>query len=85
MNLTEIFLIILGIQVSNIFMLLCYSILGNKKIKTINPVKAYQEHKKEEEKAKEQELKELQILQSLENIDKYDGTGIGQRDITTSL
>ena len=85
MDLTEIFLIILGIQVSNIFMLLCYSILVNKKIKTINPIKAYQEHKKEEEKSKEQELRELQIMESLENIDKYDGTGIGQKDITSSL
>lgn len=85
MNLTETFLIILGIQVSNIFMLLCYSILNNKKVKTINPIKAYQEYKKEEEKSKEQELRELQILQSLENIDKYDGTGIGQKDIASSL
>lgn len=84
MDLIEIFLIIISIQVSNIFMLLFFYSINNKKI-TINPVKAYQEHKKEEEQSKEQELKDLQLMQSLENIDNYNGTPIGQKNITRSL
>ena len=84
MNLVEIFLIIIGIQVSNIFVFLCLSGLKSKP-KTMNPIKAYQEHKKEEEQSKEQELKDLQLIQSLENIDNYNGTPIGQKNIPRSL
>lgn len=41
------------------------------------PVEAYEEHKEKEEQKREQE--KLQIIS--DNIDSYDGTGIGQKDI----
>lgn len=42
-----------------------------------SPVKAYEEHKEQVEQKREQER--LQIIS--ENIDNYDGTGLGQKDI----
>ena len=58
-------------------------IFYNKKI--VNPVKAYQEHKRQEEDDRENRLKEKQILESLENIDRFDGTSLGQKDISTEI
>lgn len=42
-----------------------------------NPIKAYKEHKEKEELKKEQE--KIDII--AQNIDNYDGTENGQRDI----
>lgn len=44
---------------------------------SINPVKAYQEH--QERKKNQDEQEELNKI--LQNIDNYDGTGLGQIDI----
>lgn len=44
---------------------------------TINPMKAYKEHREEIEANKEQE----RLNTMLENIDNYNGTGLGQKDI----
>ena len=59
------------------------SILGrgeqipNKEIKLPNPLTAYKEHKENKEVRKEQEKMDI-IMQ---NIDNYDGTPNGQKDI----
>jgi len=47
------------------------------KLPNINHVKAYEAY--QERKAIEQEEKERNIM--LENIDNYDGTGLGQKNI----
>lgn len=56
-------------------------IVKEKKNVTINPVKIYKTAKErkriEEEKQKEQEI----LKANLENIENYDGTPLGQKDI----
>lgn len=47
------------------------------KVPTLNPMKAYQEHREEVEASKEQERMETM----LENINNYDGSSLGQKDI----
>lgn len=42
-----------------------------------SPVKAYEEHREKQEQIREEER--LQTI--AENIDNYDGTGLGQKDI----
>ena len=44
---------------------------------TLNPMEAYREHRERVEAHKEQE----RLNTMLENIDNYDGTGTGQKDI----
>lgn len=56
------------------------SAANNKEI-TINPIKAYQEHKEEKKAQREADLKERQMKTMLQNIDNYDGTDFGQQEI----
>lgn len=44
---------------------------------TLNPMQVYREHREQSEANKEQER--LNIM--MENINNYDGTGVGQKDI----
>lgn len=85
MNVIEIVLIILGIQVSNFFMLLFGAFIVSKNKININPVKAYKEHKRDEKNQEKEKLKALQLQETLSNIDNYDGTGRGQKEITRYL
>lgn len=71
-----------------IFMLLSFVLgayVGQRVVKgesiEVNPIKAIEEHKEEKKARKqiEQEKSKFDIM--LENIDNYDGTGIGQKDI----
>ncbi len=48
-----------------------------EEIKLQNPIKMINEYKDSKEREKEQ--KEISIM--LENIDNYNGTGLGQKDI----
>lgn len=47
------------------------------KVELPNPIKAVQEHR--EKKEVEKEIEKLDII--TENIDNYDGTGLGQKEI----
>lgn len=47
------------------------------KLPSINPMEAYKEHREQSEANKEQE----RLNTMLENINNYDGTGLGQKDI----
>lgn len=63
-----------------IFMLLAFYLgtrVGNSKNTTLNPVKIIKENKINKEK----ELKNRQTEIMLSNIDNYDGTGLGQKEI----
>lgn len=47
------------------------------KLPSINPMEAYKEHREKAEANKEQE----RLNTIMENINNYDGTGMGQKDI----
>lgn len=47
------------------------------KLPSINPMEVYKEHREQSEANKEQE----RLNTMLENINNYDGTGLGQKDI----
>lgn len=50
-------------------------------IPNLNPIKVIKERKEEKEFIEQQEEEQRQIEVMLANIDAYDGTEIGQRDI----
>ena len=52
-----------------------------EEVKLPNPISAIQEHKEQQtiKKEVEKEMEKLDII--TENIDNYDGTGLGQREI----
>ena len=85
MKVSEIVLIILGIQVSNFFMFLFGLLLTNTRRIKLNPVEAYKEKKKRKEHSKDEELRTLQAKESFSNLDRYDGTANGQKKITKYL
>lgn len=55
---------------------------GNNKIR-LNPIEAYKEHKEVKEVEKVMNLKQRQEAAMLRNVDRYDGTSLGQEDIPT--
>lgn len=76
-------LIVFGIFIMSSFVIgviLGQKLNRNEKIE-VNPVKAIEDYKEERQYKKEiqQEQSKLDIM--LENIDNYDGTGIGQKNI----
>ena len=85
MKVSEIVLIILGIQVSNFFMFLFGLLLTNTRRIKLNPVETYKEKKKRKEHSKDEELRTLQAKESFSNLDRYDGTSNGQKKITKYL
>jgi queuine/archaeosine tRNA-ribosyltransferase len=71
-------------SLSNIACFLIGARVGQKVVKgetievpTVNPMKAYQEHKAK----KEAEMEKSKIETILRNIDNYDGTPYGQEDV----
>ena len=85
MKVSEIVLIILGIQVSNFFMFLFGLLLTNTRRIKLNPVEPYKENKKRKEHSKDEQLRTLQAKESFSNLDRYDGTSNGQKRITKYL
>ena len=76
-------LIVFGIFVTTSFVIGVYlgqKLNRNEKIE-VNPIKVVEEHIEENKIKKEikEETSKLEIM--LDNIDNYDGTGIGQKDI----
>lgn len=69
----------------NLFSVLVGIVLGQKLSKgreiKLNPVKAIKEEIKENKVAKEENLRKRKIDTMLQNIDSYDGTGLGQKQI----
>lgn len=69
----------------NMFSILIGIVLGQKLSKgreiKLNPVKAIKEEIKENKVAKEENLRKRKIDTMLQNIDSYDGTGLGQKQI----
>lgn len=76
-------MIILGVFVIMSFIigaLIGQKVAMKEKI-TLNPVKVVQENKEEHEVKKEIKHENDKYDTMLRNIDKYDGSGIGQEDI----
>lgn len=76
-------LIVFGIFVTTSFVIGVYlgqKLNRNEKIE-VNPIKVVEEHIEENKIKREikEETSKLEIM--LDNIDNYDGTGIGQKDI----
>ena len=69
----------------NMFSILIGIVLGQKLSKgreiKLNPVKAIKEEIKESKVSKEENLRKRKIDTMLQNIDSYDGTGLGQKQI----
>lgn len=57
------------------------SVLGRTSRVNLNPIEAYKEHKEKNEQKKTNDLKQRRLATMLENINKYDGTSRGQKDI----
>ena len=53
---------------------------NNRRI-NLNPVETYKEHKKQKKQKAAYDLGQRQLATMLRNIEKYDGTPIGQEDI----
>jgi hypothetical protein len=79
----EIIILILGVGIMNVLCFLIGAKTGQKVVKgeevtlpTINPVKAIETYQEDRRQKKEEENFNI----NLENIENYDGTGIGQKD-----
>lgn len=86
MNLIEICILIFIIQISS-FLMILFGInikeRNNKKI-NLNPIEAIKEKKIEQDKKEEYNLIQKQKQIMLENINNYNGTPLGQKDIPTN-
>ena len=69
----------------NLFSILVGVIIGQKLSKgreiKLNPVKAIKEEIKDSKVSREENLRKRKIDTMLQNIDSYDGTGLGQKQI----
>lgn len=77
-------LLVIVISLSNIICLIIGAKVGQTvskgetiEVPTINPIKAYNEHLDKREQEKEQKIYDA----LLHNVDMYDGTSNGQKDI----
>lgn len=76
-------LIVFGIFIMSSFVIgviLGQKLNRNEKIE-VNPVKAIEDYKEERQYKKETQQEQTKLDIMLENIDNYDGTGIGQKNI----
>lgn len=83
MTTLEVIILILGIGIMNILCFLIGAKTGQKVVKgeevtlpNVNPVKALENYQEDRRQKKEEENFNI----NLENIENYDGTGIGQKD-----
>lgn len=84
----EIALIVLAVCTSNVacFFIgarVAQAVLKGEKVETptLNPIKAVQEHRERQEAKVEAEFEKNRLDTILNNIDSYDGTGRGQKEI----
>ena len=76
---------LLILELFNVLCLIIGVRIGQKVAKKqdiqINPITAVKKEIKENKKTRKEELSQRQIETMVQNIDNYDGTGLGQRDI----
>lgn len=79
----DIIYVIMLVFMTGSFCIISFLIGSNSKRMTFNPIQNYKEHKEIQRKKVEADLKTRQTKTMLENIDRYDGTSLGQKDIPT--
>lgn len=76
---------LLILELFNVLCLIIGVRIGQKVAKKqdiqINPITSIKKEIRETKENKKNELKQRQVETMLQNIDNYDGTGLGQRDI----
>lgn len=81
----ETVLIIASIGIMNILCFFIGARVGQKVIRQekieLNPIKAINKAKEENREKKEKELEDEYIKTIMHNIDNYNGTSLGQKDI----
>lgn len=53
---------------------------GNTRV-NLNPIEAYKEHREQKEQSRKYDLKQRQFATMMENVENYNGTPLGQKDI----
>lgn len=81
----DIIYVIMLVFMTGLFCVLSFlvgvlSAQGKNKI-NLNPIEAYKEHKEEKRQQEEYDLEQRQLATMMENIEIYNGTPIGQKDI----
>ena len=81
----EIIYVIMLVFMTGLFCVLSFlvgvlSVMGKNKI-NLNPIEAYKEHKEIKKQADEYNLEQRQLATMMDNINNYDGTSTGQKDI----
>lgn len=62
------------------FLVGCLSVLSKKRV-NLNPIEVYKEHKIQKEQSEAYDLEQRQLATMFRNIDRYDGSPLGQEDI----
>lgn len=81
----EIIYVMMLVFMTGLFCVLSFlvgvlSVIGKNKI-NLNPIEAYKEHKEIKKQADEYNLEQRQLATMMDNINNYDGTSTGQKDI----
>lgn len=81
----EIIYVMMLVFMTGLFCVLSFlvgvlSVMGKNKI-NLNPIEAYKEHKEIKKQADEYNLEQRQLATMMDNINNYDGTSTGQKDI----
>ena len=78
----DIIYVIMLVFMTGSFCVISFLIGGGRKTKVnLNPVEAYKEHKEKKEQEKTYDLKQRQLATMLDNINNYNGTPLGQKEI----
>lgn len=83
MNLIEVVILIFTVQISS-FLMFILAINYREKGKMKNPIEMIKMKKEEKQQREEYELKQKQNKTMMENINNYNGTPLGQKDIPTN-
>lgn len=78
----DIIYVIMLVFMTGIFCVISFLVGAGRNNKVnLNPVEAYKEHKEEKKQQAEYNLEQRQLAIMMENIETYDGTATGQKDI----
>ena len=78
----DIIYVIMLVFMTGSFCVISFLIGGGRSTKVnLNPVEAYKEHKEKKEQEKTYDLKQRQLSTMLDNINNYNGTPLGQKEI----
>ena len=77
----DIIYVIMLVFMTGSFCIISFLIGSNNKKQSINPIQNIKEKKEIKKKKIEADLKSRQTKTMLGNVDRYDGTSLGQQDI----